>query len=611
MMPSAFRRKLLTLVGLLLLNVCGLSAQVSLLPEHTITVDGITLIRDSQNAGRWYYVPERPILFERNPSDKNDPRPVFQLMTYQAGKGSDAYEGGVLQFCVSLNIPEVTRRNLEAALKKRDDMKGLAVSLAPLPFHKADAAIFDGAGKLNAEGTQAPGLAPAYITGALPFQLKLDRFDSDLYTALVNTQGSGVGVLMKLTFEGVLPPAGFKVTIDWDQTYTHLYENKETRIAIGTYNLGVDIGISKTKIREELISKGCMMVESLTSEAVTQEEIDRYLDPVIEKMQQTLIEKIHPPEKIEPENQDKPDSLNKCFFLAKSSVNVVMKSQQSVKKGSETFTFDKAVIVERNTSCGAFIGINSYSDAVKKRLVSTMPLDSWASAFLLLPGVDNNPELHINSVSMSAEVVDKKGKAISGLSDTASWSAQKPLLWLNKDGDETGSLKFPLMSLFKKYDDDIAVIRKECMFKVDVAIEQSFGSPGKINLVKKSYIVPMFDGDLPLPATVDLVDPLVFDVSALTFDNSSGVKKLRIQVKKEGSSDKLEYTFPSKSGDDTSVVFLVESAAGDNEKAAQLMPTLTFETARGKVAWANNGKDLRGLEPSLYFMLFDSDWQKP
>lgn len=611
MMPSAYRCKLFFLVGLFLLNVYGLCAQVSLLPEHTITIDGVTLIRDGHNAGRWYYVPERPVLFERNPSDKNDPRPVFQLMTYQAGRESDAYEGGVLQFCVSMNISEKLRESLEAALKKRDDMKGVAVSLSPLPFHKAEAVLFDAEGKLNAEGTQAPGLAPAYITGALPFQLKLDRFDSDLYAALVNTQGSGVGVLMKLAFEGVLPPAGFKVTINWDQTYNYLYENKETRIALGTYNFGVDIGISKTKIREDLISNGCMQVETLTSEAVTQETIDRYLDPVIEKMQQTLIEKIHPPEKIEPENQNKPDSMNKCFFLARSSVNVVMKSLEKVKKGSETFIFDQSVVVERNTSCGAFIGINAYSDAVKKRLVSTMPLDSWASAFLLLPGVDNNPELHINSVSMSAEVVDKKGKAISGLSDTASWSSQKPLAWLNKDGDETGNLKFPLMSLFKKYNDDIAVIRKECMFKVDVAVEQSFGSPGKINLVKKSYVVPMFDGDLPLPATVDLVDPLVFDTSALTFDSSTGVKKLKIQVKKEGSTDKLEYVFPTKSGD-TSVVFLVEAAAGgEDEKPVQLLPTLTFETAKGKVAWANNGKDLRSLEPSLYFLLFDTDWQKP
>lgn len=609
-MPSGYRFKLLTLIALfLLLSTCGAFAQVSLLPAHTIVVEGVTLIRDSHDSARWYFIPERPVLLERNPSDKDDPRPVFQLMTYQKSKDSNLYEGGVLQFCVSLSISDKLREKILNTLKAREDMKGLKVSLVPLPFNKAEAMLFDGKGMLNAQGTQSPGLAPAYVTGALPFQLKLDKFDSDLYETLVNTSGGGVGVLMKLGFEGVLPPAGFKVTINWDQTYDFLYENKETRVAIGTCNFGVDIGISKTKIRENLLSNGCMKVESLSNEAVKQEDIDRYLDPVIERIQQTLIAKIHPPERIDTESKNEPDSFSKSFFPAKSSVSVEMKTKNEVKTGSETFVYDRSVVVERNTSCGAFIGINSYSDAVKKRLVSTMPLDSWASAFLLLPGVDNSPELHISSVNMSAEVVDKNGDAISGLSDTAAWSAEKPRSWLNRDGEETASLRFPLMSLFKKHNNDIAVIRKRYNFKVDVSVIQSFGS-GKLYEVKTSRLMPMFDGDLPLPATVNFVDPVVFDVSALTFNRSSGVKKVKVEIRKEGSSDKLEYSFPSKSGDESSVVFLVEAAmTGNEEPAAQILSTVTFETAKGKVLWQNNDKDLRGLEPSLYFMLFDSDWE--
>ncbi|HNX74907.1 MAG TPA: hypothetical protein PLM07_18530 [Candidatus Rifleibacterium sp.] len=608
-MPG-FRLKISAVIAIFVLINAGLAcAQVSLLPEHNRIIDGVTLLRDSHNAARWYYIPERPVLLERNPSDKNDPRPVFQLMTYQAA--NQAYEGGVLQFCVSLGLTEARRKSIETSLKNLPEMKGLKVSLAPLPFHKAEAFLFDAAGLMNSEGTQAPGLAPAYITGALPFQLNLKKFDADLYSALVDTSGGGVGVLMKLGFEGVLPPAGFQVTIDWDQTYDFVSENKETRVALGTCNFGVDIGISKTKIRETLISNGCMKVESLTNEAVTNETIDRYLDPVIEKLQQTLIAKIHPPEKIDLESRSKPDSFSRCFFPAKSSVVIETKSRQDVKTGSETFIFNQSVVVERHTSCGAFIGINAYPESVKKRLVTTMPLDSWASAFLLLPGVENSPELHIRSVSMSAEVVDHKGRPLSsGLSDTATWSAEKPAAWLNRDGDETGSLKFPLMALFKAHDNDIDAIRKEYHFKVDVSIFQSF-SGGKLLEIKKTCQVPIFDGDLPLPPAIDLVDPVVFDVSALSFSNS-GLKKVRIQMKPEGSSDRFDYTFPQRKGDETSVIFLVASpVAGADERPAQLLPTITFETAGNKVLWQNNDKDLRAIDPNLYFMLFDSDWEKP
>ncbi|HMM59270.1 MAG TPA: hypothetical protein PKC25_03970, partial [Candidatus Rifleibacterium sp.] len=162
-----------------------------------------------------------------------------------------------------------------------------------------------------------------------------------------------------------------------------------------------------------------------------------------------------------------------------------------------TFEFNQSLVVERTTSCGAFIGVNEYPDAVKKSLVRVMPLDSWASAFLLLPGVETNPELHIQSVSMTANVVDSKGKEVSGLSDTASWASDHLYSWKNRDGKETGSLQFPLLALFDRHDNKIEQIRREYSFKVDVIIEQAFG-PGKLNTVKVSYLSPMFDGDLPL-----------------------------------------------------------------------------------------------------------------
>lgn len=604
-MSSGFVRKTLVLVILLLvLHAGSLSAQVSLLPEHTMTLEGVTLIRDSHKADRWYFVPERPVLLERNPKDAQNPRPVFQLVTYQAKKDSRVFEGGVLQFCVTLSLPEKTRIKLERALKEKE---GTTVSLAPLPFHSAEAVLFDATGKMNTVGTQAPGLTPAYISGALPFQLKLDKFDADLYEALVNAKNSGVGVLMNLSFEGLLPPAGFKVTIDWDQTFKHLSESSETRIGIGTYNFGIDIGISKTKIREELISNGCMEVESLTNEVLTNETLDRYLDPVIEKMQQTLIAKIHPPEKIDLESRNKEDSLSKCFFFARSSVNIELRDIKQVRKGKETFIFNQSAVVERKTSCGAFIGINSYPESVKKTLVQTMTLDSWASAFLLLPGVDNAPELHINSVNMTANVVDSKGKVVSGLSDTASWSADKPLSWRNVDGDETGSLKFPLLALFDKHDNKIEAIQKEYSFKVDVIIEQKFGISGKLNTVRVSYQVPMFDGNLPLAAAVDLVDNIVFDTSLLTFSDK-GLRKVKILVKKGTSGDKLEYTFSTRNKGESSVVFIVE-AADKSEKVVQLLPSISFESAEVRnFPWAQNDKDLRETDPTLYFMFFDSDW---
>ncbi|GAB1353634.1 MAG TPA: hypothetical protein PLK28_02770 [Candidatus Rifleibacterium sp.] len=608
-MQSNFFLKKHLIALMLLFTACVADAQVSLLPEHMITVEGVTLIRDSKNADKWYYVPEKPFLLEKTPGKKDDPRPVFQLVTYQAKNDTATYDGGVLQFCVTLNMPEETRKKVEKALKERSNNKN-AVSLTILPFHKAEAFLFDGSGKITADGSQAPGFSPAYITGALPFQLKMDRFDADLYSTLVDKKGSGVGVLMNLTFEGLLPPGGFKATINWDQTYESMKSSSDLRISLGTYFCGIDVGVSKTKIREKLVSEGCLTVESLTSESVDAATLDRYLEPVLQRLQNNLIEKISPPEVIDTDNAAKPDALSKCFFGLRTGIDVKLRELKLIKKGSETFIFNQSVVAERRTSCGAFIGINSYPESVKSKLVSTFFSGAWASAYLLLPVIDTNPELGIKSVVMTAEVVDSDGRQISELSDIARWSSADPFSWKNKDGAETGSLKFPLLSLFKKHNDDLEVIRKEYAFKIDVSIEQNHPSSIRANIIKVRYQTPLFDGNLPLPTAVDIVDNIIIDLSALSFNNDDGIKKLKIVLKKGSKGTRIENVLLAKDKIADRLVYLIE-ATREGEKAESIIPVLTADIgSKRNLPWVNNDKDLRVIEPSLHFMLFDSDWQQ-
>ncbi|MEW6711854.1 MAG: hypothetical protein AB1403_18675, partial [Candidatus Riflebacteria bacterium] len=176
--------------------------------------------------------------------------------------------------------------------------------------------------------------------------------------------------------------------------------------------------------------------------------------------------------------------------------------------------------------------------------------------------------------------------------------------WKNKDGDEVFSLQFPLMSLFDKHNNKISEIKKEYSFKVDVIIEQKLA---KLNTVKVSFSVPMFDGDLPLPPTVDLVDNIVFDTSALTF-SENGLKKVKMLVK--SGKETLEFSMPEKNKDETTVVFIVPAAAKEVEKVEKLIPTITFISKEKRdIKWRDNGKDLRETDPSLYYMFFDSDWE--
>jgi hypothetical protein len=603
-------RKTQSVVAVMLFILISLAseAQVSLLPQHTITIDGITVIRDSHNAGKWYYIAEKPTLQEKNPSNKENPAPAFQMITYQSGSNEESYDGGVIQFSVSLYLPENIRKKIEKELKNHPESEGKKiVTLAPLPFDRAEAILFDESGRKMTEAAQAPGLSPAYITGALPFQMKLNRFENDLYSALIDKKNSGIGVLMNLGFEGLLPPAGFKATIDWDQTFTHISKSSDLKVSLGNYFLGFDVAVNKTKIREELTESKCLEVESLTNEVVTAEIIDKYMEPVLEKMRRTLVAKVCPPEKIDVSMQSSQNVLSKCFFAARVAASVELRDIRQEKKGRETFVFDQSVVSRRTTACGSFIGINKYSDTVKKELTKVVQTGSWASAFLLLPAVDNSPALRLESVSMTASIVDSQGKPVSGLTDTALWSSENPHTGKNRDGNDIGSLKFPLLSLFDRHNNKTEEIRKEYSIQVETLINQSLGF-GQLNSITATSRIPVFDGDLPLPEAIDLVDSLIIDMSALTF-GADGIRKVKLQIKEGNSGKKIDYSFPQKNSEEKSVVFLF--AADDKNRQAQaLIATITFDTAKKRnIPWLNNGKNLRELVPSMNLMLFDEDWQ--
>ena len=595
-----FKQKVLLLVvSIIFLFSQQTVAQVSLLPQDRLTIENTTLLRDSKNSNRWYYVPQKPLLVEREPSNTENPRPVFKLFCYQSEENNELYEGAMLQFSVSLKISSEKQKKIQDELERRFDAE---TTLKPLPFKLGKATLYDQNGKKLVQTPQAPGLAPPYILGELPFQMQLNKFDANLYSALINEKNSGVGVLLQLEFEGLLPPAGFKVKMNWDQTYEYLKKSDDMRFKLGCFLVGAEVGINKTKIRENLVQQKCIEVESITGEKVSNEDLDRYLDPILARISNEMFQKITPPEEIKESEAHNPDLIEKCFFPLKMSFKTELKDIKITKKGSETITFNTSIITDRNTACGTFIGINKYNEDTKSKLVNSMPLNNWAKAFLVLPSLSERPELNINSVTMTANVFDKTGNQISNLSDTATWSSGD---WRDKNGEVTSNLSFPLNSLFEKQNNDIAKIREAYSFKVNVNILQDLQRD--LHTVKTSYDTPLFNGDLPLAQPVDLVDNIVFDLSCLTFDRDN-LRKVSIAVYNEDKE--LNYIYDQRKATADTIVFITTKEEDQSPESA-FKAKILFDTHNERnIPWENNEKPLKEIDESLYFMLFDFDWQQ-
>ncbi|MBF0547037.1 MAG: hypothetical protein HQM08_21530 [Candidatus Riflebacteria bacterium] len=584
-------------------------------------VEEITVIRDMKNPFRWFYVPSKPRLAEYK-NEKNEQFPKFNLMTYQAGDSFETNEGGILQFSVNLGISEAA----VSQIKKKIVEKSLAsnttqLSLTPLPIVEASARIYGMDGKQFANSYDVPGIAPTFANSAMPIQVNLNRMGAETYASMVTHKNSGVGVLYTFKFEGCLPPAGFKVTIDWDQTYSAVEKDKGIRVALESCFCGLSVDVSKQKIRKDLINNKAVSVESTTNEAVTDEKLNKYLDPIINRLCREMFDDIEPPAKIESPlvGNNSGNLLTDWFPSLKIEFVSRMKEVKKRSHQKEVIIMNQSVILEKTTCCGGFIGVGDYSEAVRNSCVTVMKPGSWAKAYLILPAVGVDANLNISTINILASIVASNGNTLEKIGiKSASWSKSAPSYWVS-NGSSTAYLAFPLAGNFESCGDNTELINKNFKIKVNVVISQTLSSGN--NFINVTYLCPMFNGALPLSTPVDLVDTIVLDGSLLSFG-----EKLSDQGLLDSVSVKLQPKLNSKPISITlnaaRPVEYVLVEAGSKDKPNPIIPTIKFKVKGSAkeppkdVSWSGNldnlgkPKDLRTREQGLNVILLDEDWVK-
>ncbi|MBF0408033.1 MAG: hypothetical protein HQM10_11800 [Candidatus Riflebacteria bacterium] len=596
--------------------------QASLDPTHkiddiTITDDKgkteeITVIRDFQNPMKWYYVPNKPRLVEY--VENNKPYPKFIMMMYQTKDGFETNEGGVLQFSVNLEISNKSIEQVKSQLVGRRLASATKnLSVAPLQITSATAKVYGDDGKMFAEGAQTPGIAPTFANSAMPVQINLSRLGAEVYETLVNQENGGVGILYTFSFEGCLPPAGFKTTINWDSSFKYADENKEIKIALESFVCGINVDIAKKKIRSELVDNKKIKIESKTGEAVSEEEINKYLDPIIKKFTDEMFEAVEPPAELQnaPAGKSALDAIT-CWFPTLKTEFISKKRDISKRKtGEETFEFNKSVLITRKTSCGGFIGIGNYKDKeVKDSLITVMKPGSWAKAFVVLPSVGIVPGLKISSINLTATMVTSSDVPVpNNPPKTATWTSKKPNVWIDKDNKPTSCLSFPIAEIFGKCSDDTDEVNKQYKIRIKVDISQMVGSTN--NTISTTYFTPVFNGAMPLSTPMDLVECLIIDGSMLSFvakGEKTGLTKVTVKV-----TPKLNPKVFTTDLSLTNQVFSMLVEAEREKISNPVTATIKFVTKEvpGGIFWkgSSTGVDFREACPDLSLTLYDEDYK--
>jgi hypothetical protein len=176
---------------------------------------------------------------------------------------------------------------------------------------------------------------------------------------------------------------------------------------------------------------------------LNREQIDKYLQPILSRINADLAKKLAVPTLQTPAQAATPRSSSLLgLFSFGAKYNEAWKRAEQNFTGSEKYTFKSSTLTEMPSSVTGTIDISDVDLEIKERLVSTIKTEIWESAFVLLPTVSTSPELKYSRVTVAASLV-RNGKSL-GATRWADW--QKGEGWKGRNGElESTHLFFPLM----------------------------------------------------------------------------------------------------------------------------------------------------------------------
>jgi len=594
---SVFVLCLVTLAGPAAWAQASLAAE-NMVDDIVITVDGVkeavSVVRDGVESNQWYYIPNKPRLVELVDVKTKEKTPMFHILKYQAKDpkdttGKEMIEGGILQMAVNLALGQDGVNQIKEQLaKKFPQADKNKMRLGCLPVKDGKIAIYGPGGEELGEAPQAPDIAPTFANQSIPVQIKLNKVGADVMDALCKG-GGGIPIYFQLTYQGLTPPAGFKVECDWDQTFKHVSSEIKAKAELNTPWVGVNAEFSHAKVRENLETNKCMKIEVIAGEQFKAEDIDKYLEPVIEKIGKELFE-IEAPEKIDPAKaNDVSLPTSGRFFNA--GCNMSFKDVEKRKKGKTTWDMRRQQIMDRTTVVGGLIGIGQYSKAVQDKCITIMPPGNWASAFYSLPDVGNAADIGVTSIDLTVKMVDAKGGQIKGIpQETVKWTKDTGT-WKDAKKNDRDTISFAMQGVYAQKGFD----PNKCFYNMDMKIVQIAGKKTSTIAIKDQC--PLTDGQIPVVAPLSSVTPVTFiaagkgltwapDAYDPPLDNgpaASDLKTIGISLKTAKPVKQYSGTFIQAD----MLTFLIENEKG-KEFAAPIDATITFNGKAKKVLTYKN-----------------------
>ncbi|WP_336690283.1 MULTISPECIES: hypothetical protein [unclassified Chryseobacterium] len=346
---------------------------------------------------------------------------------------------------------------------------GNNIRLGPIMFTDADVAVYspsinpDSPSVIIANRGVGSGMAPVFSTQKMSFSIPLNKIETDISKPLLNSN-SGIPVIIKLKYLGLTPKLGFRIKVNWAQTYKHYSSNDKFKAEASYFGLfGGSYESSAQRILNELETNKCIEVETILGEGFTSADRKEFLLPILDIINKEILTNIQPPQQLTPAEAKDPSASGR-FISAGYSTS--LKDATFINKGSTVYNFTVQQMVERNTICGGNISIGGYSDEVKKRLILNATESDFKSVTISLPSnfsTEIGKELKINKIDYAISLVSKSNE-----SDRKYVFSKSPnYTWKDVLGKDRNIITFPLMKEWSEEDKNLVA---NTVFKEKISI---------------------------------------------------------------------------------------------------------------------------------------------
>ncbi|BBB66582.1 hypothetical protein UNDYM_2329 [Undibacterium sp. YM2] len=324
---------------------------------------------------------------------------------------------------------------------------------------------------------------------------------------------------MDIVYEGLTPVSTFQVKVDYQKARSYFSSDVKTRVSVGSFGF---FGLVRTgsatyqeersNVRDSLINSGVMTVTGEVGIGFQQSDLDKYLDPILQRLAQSVLVLQQTPEKIEPANANDPSLGGGWLNVGRSEA---YKDVSQLTKLQETISFTFRRTIDRRTSVQGFIGLGgkyAENDPILKNLYTFVQGGSFSSAYVVLPPMGTIDGLSLTDVQVVLKATYKSGKAQQQL---VSW--HDPGAWTDAQGRSVSNFAFELSS------NGVTKVGDYSLEQSGSILYPTLGTTKSLNLKPRKITTPATQLEAGIHDVLPMVEQLQFRFDSLPWSGVDGV----------------------------------------------------------------------------------------